>query len=336
MTRALTAAFAALPLALTGAAAMADEPQTITIEEWDIPWENTRPRDPYTIDAETIWFVGQQGHYLAHLNAATGELTRYELQPGDGPHNLIVDADGIVWYAGNRAAHIGRFDPQTQEFERIATPQDTARDPHTLVFDANGDIWFTAQGANSIGRLTLEGRGLDIIPVPTERSRPYGIDIAPDGMVWSVLFGTNKLAAVDPETLELTEYEIPRAEARPRRLAITSDGRVWYVDYAAGYLGAYDPRSGEFAEWAAPSGAQSRPYAMAVDDEDRLWFAESGVSPNLFVGFDPATESFFSVTPVPSGGGTLRHMQYFAPTGEIWFGADTHTIGRAIVQPGRR
>jgi virginiamycin B lyase len=301
---------------------------TVNITEWPVPWEG-RPRDPYTIDGETVWFVGQVNSYLGRLDVASGEITRTELREGAGPHNLIVDEAGIVWYAGNRDHHIGRFDPASGEFEYVETPEDTARDPHTLIFDAAGDIWFTSQQANAVGHLILEGRSLSILPVPTGRARPYGITIAPDGRVWVALFGTAKLAVVDPDSMILTEIDLPRDETRPRRLEVTSDGRVWYGDYEAGMLGVYDPADESFREYEMPSGANARPYAMAVDARDRIWFVETGVDPNYLVGFDPAVEQFVSITAIPSGGGVVRHMQYLEARNEIWFGTDMETIGRA-------
>jgi virginiamycin B lyase len=66
-----------------------------------------------------------------------------------------------------------------------------------------------------------------------------------------------------------------------------------------------------------------------------IWMVASGVQPNVFVGFNPDNEKFFGATPVPSGGGTVRHMHYHEPSGAIWFGTDTNTIGRAIVEPDR-
>src|SRR5690606_10939485 len=122
------------------------------------------------------------------------------------------------------------------------------------------------------------------------------------------LFGTNKLATLDPQTFELREIALEREDARTRRIGLTSDGAVWYVDYAKGYLGRLDPASGSVREWAMPGGPDSRPYAMAVDAQDRIWAVETGVQPNRFVGFDPKSESFFGTTEVPSGGGTVRHM----------------------------
>jgi virginiamycin B lyase len=304
---------------------------SVDITEWPVPWEG-RPRDPYTIDGETVWFVGQVNSYIGRLDVASGEITRTELRDGAGPHNLIVDAEGIVWYAGNRDHHIGRLDPVSGDIEHIETPVATARDPHTLVFDDAGDIWFTSQQANAVGHLTLEGRSIDVLPVPAGRARPYGISMAPDGRVWVALFGVPKIAVVDPDTMSLTEIDLPRANARPRRIDTTSDGRVWYVDYEAGQLGVYDPDNASFDAFDMPSGANSRPYAMAVDAADRVWFVETGVHPNYLVGFDPVDERMFSITAIPSSGGVVRHMQYLEATNELWFGTDTGTIARATLE----
>lgn len=303
------------------------DPATIT--EWEVPWENTRPRDPYVDRQDRVWFVGQRGNYAAYLTPSSGDFERFDLPEGTGPHNLIVDAGGTVWLAGNRDAYIGAMDPETGEVTRYDMPNDQARDPHTLVFDPAGDIWFTVQGGNFVGKLTTATGEVALIEVPTPRARPYGIVTTDEGRPWFTEFGANKLATVDPETMELEEITLPREDARPRRLDVTSDGLIWYVDYAEGYLGRYDPESGEFEEWRVPSGADSRPYGMVVDDEDRLWFVETGPDPNLFVGFDPGTEEFFSTAAIESGGGTVRHMFYDEETDAVWFGADTNTIGRA-------
>ena len=84
----------------------------IEITEWVVPWENSRPRDPYVDGSGNVWFVGQRSHYVGMLDPETGAFKRYDLDDGAGPHNLIVDAAGFVWYAGNRQQHIGRLDPR--------------------------------------------------------------------------------------------------------------------------------------------------------------------------------------------------------------------------------
>jgi virginiamycin B lyase len=210
-------------------------------------------------------------------------------------------------------------------------PNPDARDPHTLTFDGRGHIWFTVQGGNFVGRLDTATANVELIRVPTERARPYGIVIDESGRPWIAEFGSYKIATVDPKTMKLKEIELPDQSSRPRRIALTSDGMVWYVDYAEGRLGRLDPASGEVAEWPTPGGGESRPYAMAADDQDRLWFVETGLSPNRLVGFDPATEEFVATTDIPSGGGTVRNMVFYQPKREIWFGTDVNTVGRASI-----
>lgn len=304
---------------------------TLEIREWEVPWEESRPRDPYVESADRVWFVGQRADYAALLNPSTGEFKRYDLPEGAGPHNLIVGDDGAVWYAGNRDRHIGKLDPATGEITRYAMPDSAARDPHTLTWGEDGAIWFTVQGGNFVGRMNPETGDVKLVRVPTPNARPYGIVIDAQGRPWIDEFGTNKIGTIDPATMELEEIALPREAARPRRGAITSDGAVWYVDYAKGYLGRLDPATRQVREWQLPGGEGSRPYAMTVDDKDRLWMVETGSDPNRFVGFDPETEEFFGETAVPSGGGTVRHMVFYEPTRTIWFGTDTNTIGSAKV-----
>ena len=302
----------------------------LDIKEWPVPWERSRPRDPDVDPQGRVWFVGQTADYLAYLVPSTGEFKRYELDPGAGPHNQIVDKDGFVWYAGNRAAHIGRLDPRDGTIKKYPMPGGVPRDPHTLVFDRNGDIWFTAQGGNAIGKLTVASGAVQVLNVPTPRARPYGIVVDSKNRPWIVLFGTNKLATVD-SGMQLREIALPRAAIRPRRLVVTSDQKIWYGDYAGGVLGRYDPASGKVDEWPLPGGVGARPYAMIVDEHDRIWLVETGLSPNRFVGFDTKKGEFLGETDIPSGAGTVRHMVYHAASRAIWFGTDVNTIGRALV-----
>jgi virginiamycin B lyase len=255
---------------------------------------------------------------------------RFEIDSGTHPHNLIVDRRGMVWYAGNRNAHIGRLDPATGRITKFAMPDPDARDPHTLVFDRNGDIWFTAQQSNFVGKLTTANGQVRLIKSPTADSRPYGITLDSKGRVWFNEFGVNKIAMVDPATFAVKEFVLPDRRARGRRIAVTSDDMVWYVDYTRGFLSRLDPTTGTVTELALPSGTAALPYAMAVDDKDRLWTVETGVQPNRLVGYDPKSREFFSITPIAkSGGGTVRHMVFHKPGNEIWFGTDANTIGRA-------
>jgi len=318
--------FIALPTPLVNA-----EENSVEIREWLVPWEKTRPRDPYVDGKGRVWFCGQAGNYIAYFDPATEKFEKFDLGEGSAPHNLIVDKKGYVWFAGNLQGYIGRLSPKTGNIKKFQMPDPAVSDPHTLEFDSKGDIWFTAQFSNTVGKLEVETGEITLVPLTSVGSRPYGVKVDSKDRPWFVLFGTNKLATVDPKTFKLKEYELPREEIRPRRLAITSYDKIWIVDYAAGQLGRFDPVTKKYTERALPGGENSKPYAMAVDDKDHLWFVETGFNPNLMISYDPWKQEFNTVSEIPSGGGSVRHMYFHSESHEIWFGTDTNFIGRAAI-----
>ena len=331
--------FAALVLSLiaTPAIAVAQAPSgdTVKLNEWKVPWEQAVPRDPSVDQQGRVWFVGQRGNFVARLEPKTGQFTRFEIDPGTNPHTVVVDAWGDAWYAGNRNGMIGRINGKTGEITRYPMPDSAARDPHTITFDTKGNLWFTLQNSNMLGFLDRSSGKVTLVRMPTPRSRPYGIEMDKNGRPWFNLFGTNKIGTIDPTSMRVREYELPAQNARGRRIGITSDGNIWYTDYARGTLGRLEPASGNVREWMLPGGETSRPYAMAIDDMDRVWVAETGGRPNRLVGFDPTTQQFFSQSDVgPAEPNTIRHMTFDKKTRTIWFGNDQGAIGSALVPKG--
>lgn len=299
---------------------------TVEISEWTVPWPDTRPRDPDFAADGTIWFVGQSGHYVGHFDPGTESFSRYELPDGSGPHNVIVDPDGSLWIAGNRQGYIGHMDSESGNMVQTSLLDLQINDPHTLVLGNNRQLWFTAQWSNVISVFNVQSGGTQVYHLDTEKARPYGIKIDQRGHPWIALLGTHGLATINPDTGILTEIPVPREDARLRRIAVASDGNIWYVDYNGGYLGRYHPNTQQFREWRAPS-ERSGPYAMAVDNRDRIWFVETWPDPNLLIGFDPASETFFSSTPIAAG--AVRHMVYNPACHCLWFGTDTNKLMRA-------
>ena len=316
-------------IALAGASA-AESPAPPALDYWKVPWADTRPRDPAVDRNGLIWFVGQTGDYVASFDPRTERFRKIALDSGTGPHNLIIGQDSAVWYAGNRAAQIGRVNPADGKVEKVAMPEGI-RDPHTLIGDGKGHIWFTAQGSNYIGRLTLAGRKVDAVKLPQPNSLPYGIVVDGNGRPWANLLGTSQLATLDPGTLALERIDLPRGEARTRRIAIAEDGAIWYTDYAAAHIGRYDPKTKQFREWLPPTGDKARPYAMAIDDRGRVWFADSGVQPNRLMALDPAAGRFVADIEVADARGAIRHMVFDEAARALWFGTDTGSLVRVRV-----
>jgi virginiamycin B lyase len=323
MLRTLLCLLAALPLS---AAAQ-------QIEEWKVPWEDTRPRDPSVAADGRVWFVGQRGNYLGLFDPSSQEFQRFELPAGTRPHTVVVDPKGQPWVAGNGNGTLLRYDAGGALQQTISVPPvvpGLPSDPHTLAFDGSGGLWFTMQNGNAIGHLDAAG-GLRTVRVPSAQARPYGIVATPEGDAWAVLFGVGKLAFVDRANMALREVALPRELARPRRIGLDAEGGVWYVDFAQDHLGRHDPARGETREWPLTP-RPALPYAMAMDDHGRPWLFLTGPKPNLAVPFDVQTGQLGQALAVPSGGQVVRHAQFHTASRSIWFGTDANTLGRLALE----
>jgi virginiamycin B lyase len=307
-------------------------PVKVTIDEWTVPWEQSRPGDPFVDGSGQVWFAGQAGNYVARLDPLSGKFTRFEIDSGTSPSGLVVTPDGTVWFAGSGKGIIGQLDPATGRLKRHRVGQVGATDPHGLVLDRRGQLWFTAQESNRVGRLDTKTGEFRIVRIGRDSARPDGIVVDGKQLPWVALSGMSYLLQYNPATLGGYPYQLPNRASRVRRLAATSDGKIWYGDYARGMVGRLDPATRETREWPLPSGAKSAPYAMAVDDRDRVWVVETGVRPNRLVAFDTRTLAIVANEPIAkSGGGSVRHMTWDAVSRTLWFGTDENTIGRAII-----
>ncbi len=282
----------------------------ISFTSWNVPTLGQRSRDPVEAEDGTIWWVGQFGNILGHLDPRTGEMKEYTLPANADPHSVEIDNNGNIWYTGNHNGTVGMLKPGTEEFEVYEMPDPNALDPHTAIFDEDNTMFFTLQNSNMVGRLVPATGEITLVTPPTPDSKPYGIKIDSEGTVWIACNGSNCLLSLDRETMELTEHKLPQAGTTVRRLDVADDDTIWYVNSGLGYLGHFDPSTGEIEEWDSPSGRDSHPYALAIVD-GMVWYNESGVRPDMLVRFDPGSEEFQSWA-IPSGNvyaGIVRHMR---------------------------
>ena len=282
----------------------------IAFTEWVTPTLGQRTRDPVEAPDGSIWWAGQWGNLIGHLDPASGAMHEYPLPAGAMPHSVTPDAAGRIWYTGNKNGTVGFLDAKSGAITVYPMPDPAARDPHTAVFDADGILWFTLQQSNRVGRLDPATGDIRLVTLKTPGAKPYGIRIDAQGAPWVACNGSNCLVRVDPASMDLTEVALPDPATTVRRLDIDEQGIIWYVNSSQGRLGRYDPGDGAIREWPSPSGPASHPYAIAVIG-GIVWYNESGVRPDMLVRFDPASETFQS-WPIPSGGvyaGIVRHMR---------------------------
>ena len=95
---------------------------------WATPYgAAARVRDPYAAPDGKIWFVGQEGNFVANLDQQTGAFKQFKIADGTNPHDLVVDTHGTVWFTGNRNGRIVKLDPATGKLTNYMMPDPSVR-----------------------------------------------------------------------------------------------------------------------------------------------------------------------------------------------------------------
>src|SRR5690349_7474921 len=115
-----------------------------------------------------VLVIGGLGLALPSRAPAEIAVQTYALPSGGGyPHDLAVDASGIVWYTAQRAGKLGRLDPATGKVDLIALGQGAA--PHGVIIGPDGAPWVTEGGTNAIVRVDPQTREVKRWPLPEAR-----------------------------------------------------------------------------------------------------------------------------------------------------------------------
>ena len=95
------------------------------------------------------------------------------------------------------------------------------------------------------------------------------------------------------------EFSVP-AGSMPSSVAVDSKGIAWVTERTTGMLGRFDPNSLTYTRTASPAGRSSefRLDALAVDPQDRIWFADDGPNARI-LQFNPGTKEFATYTLPP-------------------------------------
>lgn len=109
----------------------------VEISEWAVPYQHSRPRDPFVDSLGRVWFCGQAGGYLAYLEPESGEFKKYPLAEGGSPNRLV------------------EFDIAKQAFDTVIdVPNAGGSIRHMYFDDGRQSIWF-GEDTNFIGRLRI-------------------------------------------------------------------------------------------------------------------------------------------------------------------------------------
>lgn len=86
-------------------------PVELEFRTWVVPTLGQRARDPVEAPDGSIWWVGQWLDIVGRIDPTTNEMREFPLPAGAKPHSVTPDAQGDMWYLGNRNATVGKLDP---------------------------------------------------------------------------------------------------------------------------------------------------------------------------------------------------------------------------------
>jgi virginiamycin B lyase len=192
--------------------------------------------------------------------------------PGSRPHDPLVAPDGSIWYTGQRADLLGRFDPRTEQFKEYPLPK--AHGPHGLVADKEGNIWYTANSAAAVAKLDPKTGKVQEFKMPDPQARdPHTPIFAPDGNLFFTAQGANMVGRLNPTTGEVKLVTLPTPRSNPYGMVIDSKGTPWFCEFGGNRLASIDPKTLELKEFSLPNPG-ARPRRIAITSDDAIWYSD--------------------------------------------------------------
>ena len=155
--------------------------------------------------------------------------------PGLEPHDVAVDAAGIVWFTAPLDSAIGRLDPQTG----AVTLTPTEGFPRHIAVAADGAIWFTERFVpQAVGRLDPATNAITLFPLTDVG--PEGIAASPDGSVWFTQTTRGNIARITNDGV-ISESKVVKG-SEPFGITVDAEGDPWYTMMSANKIGEFQLR----------------------------------------------------------------------------------------------
>jgi len=291
----------------------------------------------------------RQGEYLATVNLSatpawsymlrtqprpTGRATQviyteYDLpQRTRQPHDVIVDSQGLAWYASFGEQILGTLDPKTGTAVEYPVPTLKPAAPTGILglrFDKDENPWLGMQFQGGIARFDRRKKEFQTWSLPEEQNGPHVQinQVSPDradvdGKVWLQDAGTYTVLRLDVAkgTFDtFAPYKIPR----PNIYDVLPDSRNngYFLVFGGEEVGRIDAKTGDIKTFKTPT-PRSAPRRGMMDARDRLWFGENNA--DRIGMFDTRTERFQEwAVPTP---GASPYDATADKNGEVWSGGE--------------
>jgi virginiamycin B lyase len=258
-------------------------------------------------------------------------ITEYDLPRKEAqPHDVVVDADGKVWYSDFGSQFVGELDQKTGK--AIDYPLEVFRPEQPkgsldIELAPDGNLWLAMMYQAGLFHVDRKTKKITPYPYPkewlahnTQNSMVSPQNAHVDGKVWTNNQETRENYRLDVAT---GKYENLGISKDPRGKNVSGygmptdrDNNVYMLEFSGTSIGRRNAKTGEITIWPTPT-AGSKPRRGRFDEQNRLWFAEYGA--NGIGMFDPKTDKFTEWT-LPTKWDTPYDVVP-AKNGEVWTGS---------------
>ena len=268
--------------------------------------------------------------------------TEYDLpQRTRQPHDVIVDSEGMAWYASFGEQILGKIDTRTSKITEYSVPRLKPNLPTGILalrFDQEENLWLAMQFQGGIAKFDRKTEKFQTWSLPPELNGDYVQinQVAPehwhvDGKVWLQDAGTYTVLRLDLKSGKFEAFA-PFPIPRPNIYDVISDpqNNVYFTVLGKEHIGRIDAASGKIILRQTPTPG-SGPRRGMLDREGRLWFGEN--RGDRIGMFDTRTEQF-KEWPVPTPG-SWPYDVTGDKNGEAWAGGEfTDTVQRLNPRTG--
>jgi virginiamycin B lyase len=300
-----------------------------------------------TEQRRAVW--RRQAEYLSQLNLSAGPEWRYPLKtlprPRGAatkviyteydlpkrtrqPHDVIVDGQGMAWYASFGEQILGRLDPATGKVVEWPIPVLKPGAPTGILgmrFDRDENPWLAMQFQAGIAKFDRKTEKFQTWSLPPELNGPHVQinQISPDqshvdGKVWFQDAGTYTVLRLDIASGKIEAFE-PYKIPRPNVYDVIPDAKNngYFLVLGAEDVGRIDATTGKITLFKTPT-PRSGPRRGMMDAQGRLWFGEN--TGDKIGTFDTRTERFQEWAPPTPG--AWPYDVTADRNGEVWSGGE--------------
>ena len=240
--------------------------------------------------------VKKHEYALKTLPRLTGKstqvvVTEYDLpNPIIQPHDVILGADGMVWYSDFGQMFLGKMDPKTGKVTQYPIPMSKPDFPVgtlNLEMDKAGNLWVGVMYQASIVKFDPKTEKFQQWVMPkewqTDNAQTGHLAVGSthlDNKVWIKNSDQSHILRLDISTGKFEDFGNQQDPTTSRKLGtygIHSDSKnnIYLLDFSNNGIGKLDAQTKKYTLYKTPT-PMSRPRRGRVDAQDNLWFAEYG------------------------------------------------------------